>query len=162
YLAWPTPALFAPGDAELDMLSSILADGKSSRLYKPLVYEQKVAKDVEAFQASQMLGSIYVVQVTAAPGKTLAELEKATLKALETALATPPTDDEMKRALNGYKKSFYERVESVISRASTLSGYYHSTGKADYVNQDLARYTNATKEGVQATMKKYLNTKAYA
>jgi zinc protease len=162
YLAWHSPALFQPGDAELDMWSAILADGKSSRLYKPLVYDQKVAKDVEAFQASMMLGSMYVVQITAAPGKTLAQLQTAVMKELETALATPPSDDEMKRALNGYKKGFFQRVESAISRASTLSTYYHATGKADYVNQDLARYTNATKQGVHDTAKKYLNLKAYA
>ncbi|MCA9542998.1 MAG: insulinase family protein, partial [Myxococcales bacterium] len=45
HLAWPTPALYAAGDAEMDILASVLTDGKSSRLYKPLVYEQKVAKD---------------------------------------------------------------------------------------------------------------------
>jgi zinc protease len=162
YLAWQSPALFQAGDAELDMLSSVLADGKSSRLYKPLVYEQKVAKDVEAFQASMLLGSLYVVQVTAAPNKTLKELEKAVLSELEKALSTPPSDDEMKRALNGYKKGFFQRMESVISRASNLSTYYHATGKADFVNQDLARYTGATAQGVHDTAKKYLSLKGYA
>ena len=46
YLAWHSPALYTAEDAALDVLSSILTDGKTSRLYQPLVYEQKVAKDV--------------------------------------------------------------------------------------------------------------------
>jgi zinc protease len=162
YLAWITPPLFQPGDAELDLLSSILTNGKTSRLYKPLVYEQKVAKDVSAFQASMRLSSFYVVQATAAPGKSLKQLETALLKELEKALATPPTSDEMKRAQNGYKKDFYERIESVTSRASLLSTYYHFTGKADYLNDDLGRYIRATPESVHATAKKYLDLAHYA
>src|SRR5690606_10296799 len=67
-LAWRTPALFAPGDAELDLWSNVLSEGKSSRLFHPLVYEQKVAKDVFAFQVSQKLSSFYVIAATAAPG----------------------------------------------------------------------------------------------
>ncbi|MCC6903087.1 MAG: insulinase family protein [Polyangiaceae bacterium] len=161
YLAWHTPAIFAPGDAELDLFSSILTSGKTSRLYKPLVYDKKVAKDVEAFQASMQLSSFYVVQVTAAPGKTLKELESALLDALKTALATPPSDDEMKRAVNGYKKDFYERVEGAVSRASTLSTYYHATGKGDFLKQDLARYTGATPQSVHATATKWLDLGRY-
>ena len=52
YLAWLTPRLFAPGDAALDVLSSILAGGKNSRLYKRLVYDTQMAQDVTAYQAS--------------------------------------------------------------------------------------------------------------
>ena len=161
YLAWHTPAIFQPGDAELDLTSSILTDGKTSRLYQPLVYEQKVAKDVEAFQASMRLSSFYVIQATAAPGKSLQELETALLKELQKALATPPTDDEMKRAVNGYKKEFFQRVEGVVSRASTLSTYYHFTGKGDYLAQDLARYTSATPTSVHETTKKWLDLGHY-
>jgi zinc protease len=161
YLAWHTPALFAAGDAELDLWSSILANGKTSRLYKPLVYDQKVAKDVSAFQASQALSSFFVIEVTAAPGKTLAQLEKALLAALQKALAAPPSDDEMQRAVNGYKKDFYARIESVISRASTLSTYYHLTGNADYLSKDLGRYLAASPSGVHDTAKRWLPLERY-
>ena len=89
YLAWHTPALYEAGDAELDLLSNVLSSGKSSRLYKPLVYEQKVAKDVSAYQVSQKLGSYYVVQATAAPGKTIEELYQALMPALIQALTVP-------------------------------------------------------------------------
>ena len=52
YLAWLTPALYAPGDAELDVARGVLTGGKNSRLYKRLVYDLQVAQDVSAFQAS--------------------------------------------------------------------------------------------------------------
>ena len=50
YLVWVSPALYAPGDAELDVVASILAGGKNSRLYKRLVYDMQVAQNVVAFQ----------------------------------------------------------------------------------------------------------------
>lgn len=161
YLAWHTPALFAPGDAELDLLSSILTDGKSSRLFKPLVYDQKVAKDVAAFQVSQQLSSFYVIQVTAAPGETIDKLYTSTLAALEKGLASAPTEDELERAKNRYKKSFYERMETAMSRASTLASYYQHTGDANYIGKDLARYTGTTSAKVHEAARKWLDLKNF-
>lgn len=161
YLAWHTPALFAPGDAELDLLSSILTDGKSSRLFKPLVYDQKVAKDVAAFQVSQHMSSFYVIQVTAAPGETIDKLYTSTITAIEKALATAPTEDEIERAKNRYKKSFYERMETALSRASTLASYYQHTGDANYLAKDLARYTETTSAKVHEAARKWLDLKNF-
>jgi zinc protease len=157
FLAWPTPPLFAPGDAELDLLSAVLTRGKTSRLYKPLVYDQKVAKDVAAFQASERVSSYYVVMATAAPGKTVEELHAALLAALRSALATPPTEEELRSAVNQYKKDFYSRVEDVVSRATLLSTYYHFTGNPDYLAKDLARYVDATPATVHAEARRFLD-----
>lgn len=157
YLAWHTPALYADGDAQMDVLASVLTDGKSSRLYKPLVYDQKVAKDVAAFQASHALGSFFVVMATAAPGKSVDELYTALDKALKDALAAPPTEDEMTRSINGWRKSFYERVVSVLDRAQLLSNYYHLTGKADYLAEDLKRYTALTAQDVHTHAKRWID-----
>ena len=70
-LSWHSPALFAPGDADLDMAAHVLGGGKSSRLYKALVFEQRIAQDVFAYQGSQMLGSLFQVGATAKPGHDL-------------------------------------------------------------------------------------------
>jgi zinc protease len=161
YLAWHTPSLFAPGDAELDLLSSVLADGKTSRLYYPLVYQKKIAKDVEAYQTSQALSSVYVIEATAAPGISVQTLYSELLAALSTAIATPPSDAELARAVSGYKKSFYGRVEAVQSRASTLGSYFLHTGRADYLAQDLKRYVEATPANVHQAAKQYLNLEKF-
>jgi zinc protease len=157
YLAWHTPALFAPGDAELDLWSNVLSAGKTSRLYYPLVYDRKIAKDVDAYQASQGLSSYYVIEATAAPGQSVealyAELSKAVAKALES----PPTAPELERAISAYKKQFYGRIEAVQSRASTLASYYQHTGRADYLAEDIARYASATPERVHAAARQYLD-----
>lgn len=156
HMVWHTPRLYEKGDAELDVLSSILTQGKNARLYRPLVMEQKVAKDVSAFQVSMALGSFFVIQATVAPGRTLSELEASLNESLAKAFATPPTDDEMSRALNGWKKSFYGRLESVISRASLLSNYYHLAGDANYLTKDLGRYSILGASDIHGVAKQYL------
>ena len=55
YLAWRSPALFAAGDAELDLVADVLANGKTSRLYRALVHERRIALDVSAAQQSREL-----------------------------------------------------------------------------------------------------------
>ncbi len=69
YISWLTPAFYEPGDAELDIVSQILAGGKNSRLYKRLVYDLQIAQDVNAFQASSALGSQFQIIVTARPAE---------------------------------------------------------------------------------------------
>ena len=159
HFVYHSPALYEKGDAALDVLSSVLTGGKNSRLYRPLVMEQRVAKDVATFQYSRALSGIFVVQATAAPGRSIDELRTALDKALVSALETPPTEDEMARALNGWKKSFYGRLESAINRASLLSTYYHLAGNANYLSKDLARYTVLTRDDLAAVAQTYLTKK---
>ncbi|HEU4582665.1 MAG TPA: pitrilysin family protein [Polyangiaceae bacterium] len=157
WLAWHSPALYAPGDAELDLLSAVLSAGKTSRLYFPLVYDKKIAKEVNAYQDSQALSSVYVIEATAAPGQSLDALYNALTETVKKALATPPTDDELQRAISAYKKSFYGRIEGVQSRASTISNYFLHTGKGDYLQQDLARYVEATPQKVFEAAKRVID-----
>jgi zinc protease len=157
YFAWLTPELFAPSDAELDLLSNVLTSGKSSRLFQSLVYEQKLAKDVDAFQISQKLNGMYVIQATAAPDTSLDALAAALKKELTLALATPPSESEMNRARNDYKKGFFHRLETYESRAGVLASYFLHTGKGDYVAEDYERYLTPTSTAVQDAGQKYLS-----
>lgn len=157
YFAWITPALFEKGDAELDLLSNVLSNGKTSRLFHSLVYEKKLAKDVHAYQMSMKLNGVYVIQATAAPGTKLDDLAEALQKELETALKKAPSDAEMERASNDFKKGFYHRLESYDSRASLIGSYFLHTGQGDYINQDFSRYVSATSADVQKMGQKYLD-----
>src|SRR6478672_10662508 len=74
YLTWLTPALLEPGDAELDVLSLLLAGGKNSRLYKRLVYDLQIAQDVAAAQGSKSLNSEYQIVVTARPDADISKI----------------------------------------------------------------------------------------
>lgn len=157
HLAWTTPALYAADDAELDLFATVMTQGKSSRLFQPLVYEKKVAKDVAAYQASQKLSSYFVVQATAAPGVGADELHTELMSALRAALAAPPAEAELAAAVNGFKKDYYARLESVIERAGLLSTYFHMTGNADFLGRDFERYVRATPETVIAAARRHLD-----
>ena len=87
-MAWLTSPILKPGDADADIAATILGGGRSSRLYKKLVYEKQIAQDVTAQQYSLMLGSIFQIQATARPGHTVEELEKA----IDEELATLPVE----------------------------------------------------------------------
>lgn len=154
YFAWTSPALFEKGDAELDLFSHVLSDGKSSRLFQSLVYERKLAKDVQAFQVSQKIGGMYVISATAAPETPLDELARAIEEETKRALAAPPTEVELTRARNNYKKGFYQNLESYASRASLFGTYFLHTGRGDYVDVDYGRYETATAAGVLSQAKK--------
>jgi zinc protease len=121
------------------------------------VYDKKIAKEVNAYQDSQALSSMYVIEATAAPGQTVDALYNALIEAVKKALAAPPTDAELQRAISAYKKSFYGRIEAVQSRASTISNYFLHTGKGDYLQQDLARYTEATPQKVFEAAKRVID-----
>ena len=166
YLDWITPAHFQPGDAELDVVSSLLAGGKNSRLYKRLVYELQIAQDVAAYQASQDLSSQFEIVVTARPPK---EGETATAaidrirgivdEELRTLQQTAPAAREFQRAINQIESSFYDRMERIGGFGGVgdqMNGYYTETGNPAYFNSDLARYRALGPADVTAAAAKLL------
>jgi zinc protease len=159
YLAWLTPGLQRPGDAALDVVSSLLTNGKNSRLYKRLVYELQIAQDVAAYQQSQMLGSAFYLQATARPGKTVEELQKVIDEEIDKLAASPPEPRELDRALNQIEASFLrqaERVGGFGGKANQLNAYYTNTGTPDFFNEDLARYRSLDASDIASAVQRYL------
>ena len=159
YLGWLTPRLYAPGDATLDLVSSVLSDGKNSRLYKRLVYDDQIAQDVAAFQSSGALGSSFLIVATARSGHTVDELQKAIDEEVDRLRRSPPEAREVQRALNQVEASFYramERVGGFGGKANQLNAYYFAGGGPDFFAEDLARYTSLTPADVQAAVVQWL------
>ena len=168
YLSWITPSLFAPGDAELDVVSQILAGGKNSRLYKRLVYDLQIAQDVTAFQASAALDSQFQIVVTARPGDA-ATAPAALIDRIKSIVdeeigklqQAAPTLREFQRAINQIEASFYNRMESVggfSGKGNQLNAYYTATGNPDYFNEDLSRYRALSAGDIQAAAAFWLPT----
>ncbi len=155
-VAWQSPRHFGPGDAELDLLATALANGKASRLYKALVYDQKIAQSVDAGQNSGTLGSHFQVEVLARPGVPLATIEAALDKELAAVRDKLLADDELLRAKNVVETAFVARLESVRERASLLNMYQAEVGDPGFLPNDLSRYRGATKESIRDAAKAYL------
>jgi len=159
YLAWLTPRHFAPGDATLDVLAAVLADGKGSRLYKRLVYDTQIAQDISAYQSSGALGSSFQIIATARPGHTADEMQQAIDEEIARVQREPPDAREVERALNQIEASFYRRMERVggfSGKADQLNAYSALGGGPDFFAEDLARYTTLTPADVQAAASEWL------
>jgi len=159
YLTWLTPAHLAPGDAELDVLSSILAGGKNSRLYKRLVYELQIAQDVTAFQASKALNSEYQVIITARPDADIAKIRGIVDEEIAKLQREAPAEREFRRSINQIESSFYDRMERVGDFGGVgdqLNGYYLAAGNPGYFNEDLSRYLALSPADVTAAATRFL------
>jgi zinc protease len=166
YLDWITPSHFTPGDAELDVVSSLLAGGKNSRLYKRLVYELQIAQEVAAYQASNDLNSQFEIVVTAKPPKegetpaaAIDRIRGIVDEELHKLQQTPPEAREFQRAINQIESSFYDRMERIGGFGGVgdqINDYYTETGNPAYFNADLARYRALGPADATAAAAKFL------
>jgi zinc protease len=160
YLGWLSPAMYAAGDAELDLLADVLASGKASRLYRAIVYERRIATDVSAYQGSRELGSSFQIVVTAVPGVGLEALERAVHDEVARVVSGGVTTDELARALATTESAFVSRLQSVGGfggKSDQLNNYNVLVGDPGYFSRDLERYRNAGEAGVQAAAAAHLD-----
>jgi zinc protease len=153
---WPTVKLFDRDDAALDVLASVLASGKNSRLYKRLVYDMQVAQDVSASQFSSKLAGRFEIDITPKPGQTLAAIDKVLDEELTKLMNEQITERELRRVQNSYRSRFLNRLTNVLGKSETLNSYNYMAGTPDYVQQDAARYEQVTRADVQRVAKAYL------
>jgi zinc protease len=147
YLAWHSPGLFAAGDAEMDLVAELLAGSKTSRLYRALVYDQRIATEIAASQNSREMGGFFQVVATAAPGRTLQELDAAITREIDAFITDGPTPPEMERCLAQAESHFIYRLQTVGGfggKSDQLNAYNVFLGNPDYFDTDLERYRQAT------------------
>ena len=159
YLSWHSPALFAADDAELDLVAEILASGKTSRLYRTLVYEERIATEIAASQNSRELGGYFQIIATAAPGRTLVELQQAMSRAIDAFVADGPTPAEMERCLAQAEANFIYRLQTVGGfggKSDQLNAYNVFVGNPGFFDRDLDRYRLATPASMQRVARQWL------
>jgi zinc protease len=147
YLAWPSPALFADGDAELDLAADILANGRTSRLYKRLIHDRRIAIELAGGQTSRELAGTFQILATAAPGHTLDELEDAVLEEVARFAEEGPTESELECGRAQAEAVFVFRSQTLGGfggKADQLNAYNVYLGTPDFFDGDLHRYVSAT------------------
>jgi zinc protease len=160
YLAWPSPGLFAPGDADLDVTADLLASGRTSRLYRRLVHERRIATELSAVQTSRELGGIFQVLATAAPGHGLDELESAVHDELGALATGGASEEDVERSRAHAEAAFVYRLESLGGfggKADQLNAYNIYRGQPDYFARDLQRYLDVTPAHVRDAAAKWLD-----
>jgi predicted Zn-dependent peptidase len=154
--AWHSPALFAPGDAELDVVANALGDPRTGRLYKALVLDAPLAQTVNVFQASRQQSSYFVIQVLARTGADLAAIDKIVDAELARLRRDPLTKAELDRTVIQIEAGMIWGLEDLLARAESLQRCNHYTGKPDCLGEELARYRALTTGEVLATIQRTL------
>jgi predicted Zn-dependent peptidase len=155
-VGWVTPPFFARGDGELDLLAHVLTGGKTSRLYKRLVYDDQIAQDVTAFQASGQLASKFEIVATAKPGHTPDELLAAIDQELGRVRDAGIDDGELTRARTDFLAGEAFGLETEGTRADRINQYAQYTGDPGYLAKDVARYETVTTADVRDVARSWL------
>ena len=153
YLSWRSPRLFEEGDAELDLLGTILSSGKSSRLYRRLVHDRRIATDVSAGQGSREIAGVFSIVATAAPGHSLTEIEAAITDELSQVLQDGPRVDEVERSQTTVEADFVYRLQSVGGfggRSDQLNAYNVYLDDPGHFDADLARYRSSNADSIRS------------
>jgi len=164
YMVWHSVPQFTKDEAALDMLASILGGGKSSRLYKAMLYDKQIAQQAVAFDPTSEIAGLFEIVSTAKPGHTLAELEQAINDEIAKIKAGGPTPEEMERAYNAREAGFIYGLQTVGGfggKDDQLNAYATFLGNPGYFEQDLARYRRVTAADVQRVANQYLTDKRY-
>ena len=159
YIGWHSPAMFADGDAEADLIADLLANGKTSRLYRTLVYDKRLALDVSAYQHSREISSFFLLAATAAPGQSLSEITAMIDERIQRLAEDGPTDAEMERGLAQAEAHFMYRLQTVGGfggKSDQLNAYNVFRGDPDFFAGDLERYRRATPLTVRNAVRAHL------
>jgi zinc protease len=159
YMVWHSVPQYSADDAALDVLAAILAQGKTSRLYRALVYEGQIAQDVSASNNSREIAG--TLQITATPkrGASLDSIEAVINRELARIAAEPPSREEVDKVNNAREAGFIYSLQTVGGKSDRMNGYTTFRGNPGFFEQDLARYRGVTPAEVQRVARKYLTDK---
>jgi len=164
YKVWNIPGYGTPCADYLDLASDVLASGKTSRLYKRLVYDDQIATDVASFIDKREIAGLFHIQATAKPGEDLKKVEKAVDEELAKFLAEGPTEMEMQRVKTQFVSGFVrgiERIGGFGGKSDILATNEVYGGSPDVYKTTLKRMREATTQNLLDTAKKWLSDGAY-
>ncbi len=164
YMAWNIPE-FGSADLDyLDLVSDCLSQGKTSRLYKRLVYDDQIATDANAFIDPREIGGQFRIQATARPGQDLGLVEKEVDEELARFLKDGPTPDELQRVKAQYEANFIrgiERIGGFGGKSDRLAINQVFRGSPDVYKETLKRVREATPEHLKAAANRWLSDGVY-
>ena len=151
YIVWPALPDSDPDEAPLELLRAVLADGQSSRLYRSLVYDKQIAQSVGVRNHSAEIAGQFSIEVTAAAGHSLDEVEAAIDAEIARIWQEPPTEEELARARNRLESSHFRqlsRIGGFGGRADVLNYYNVLYGDPDLINTGLDKYLAVQRDDI--------------
>jgi len=159
-MTWNVPQWGVQEATWLDIAASVLASGKSSRLFKKLVYEKQICTSAQAFNGTSEIGGTFTVMANVKKGKSVEEVEAAINEILGDFLRNGPTEEEMKRVKASYFAGFIkglERIGGFGGKSDLLAENEVFGGNADYYKKTLRWLNDASVREVQMCAKQWLS-----
>ncbi len=164
YKIWNVPRYGEKDNVNLDLAGDLLASGKTSPLYKRLVYDEQICTDVSAGVDTGEISSLFEIIATAKPGGDLAKIERAIDEEVAKFLAKGPTQKELDRTKAGDLASFVrgaERIGGFGGKSDVLAMNETYRGSADFYKTNLQYYRDATTDDVKKAARRWLTDDLY-
>ena len=165
YKVWNVPQYGSADNDYLNLVSDCLTQGKVSRLYKRLVYDDQIATDVRAEVDDREIGSQFDITGTARPGQDLAKVEKEIDEEVARFLETGPTPEELARVKTQYAARFIrgvDRIGGFGGKSDVLARGQAFLGDPDFYKTQLQRVEAATPEDLKGAARRWLSDGVYA
>lgn len=154
--AYHIPGEGQPDTYALDMLSTLLSGGESSRMYKALVDEQKKAFQVGAFPSTLEDNGLYIVYGIVNVGVDIGDLENAMNQQIDSVKSNLVSEREFEKVQNQIESQFVQQNSTMAGIAESLAEYHVFYGDANLINTEIQRYRNVTREDLMRVANKYL------
>jgi zinc protease len=156
-VGYKAPAMASPDVPVLDVLSSILSEGESSRLHQALVYEKKIALGVSTSFRTHIEPGLFEIYLEMRPGKTAAEGEAAVYDVLGGLIKTGPSERELTKAKNLLEANFVRGLKTNNGIGEQLGFYEHVFGDYHAMFQAVDRYHAVTAADCRRVAQKYFD-----
>jgi zinc protease len=146
-----TPDFYA-----LQVLSSVLQGGQSSRLYQKLVKEKELVAGIGGYMDERRGPGAFYISATLRPGKKLEDAEATIYEEIERLKETPIADWELQKAKNGTRRAFINSIVTTQSRANTIGIFAIYYNDPNLINTKLSKVDAIKAEDVQRVAKQFL------
>ncbi len=143
-MAWHSPSAYTDGDADMQLIASVLGDDKNGWLYRRLVEEEKLASEVSVAQLSLVAKSEFTIDVRALPGADLDRIETVVKEELAKIGSDGIPDDTLDRVKALKEQQILGAFERLLFKADKMNEYQFFFGEPDGFGRDLARFKAVT------------------
>lgn len=160
-LTWPGVEQYHPDSYPLQILTQLLADGKTAPLYEVLVEEKELTSGVSMFSGNSELAGEISLRVRAYPDTDLNDVSTAIGESFTRFEENGFTERDLERVKAGIETNFYNGLTSVLGKAFQLAQYNIFAGDPGYINQDIQYTLDVTMDDVERVYNEYIKDNHY-
>ncbi len=158
YMVFRAPSMKSEDSIAMNLGASVLSQGKSSRLYRRLVYDMRIAQSVEAFQVDMEDPGLFVVNAVVSRGHSPEEVEEAIRKELKSIVSKPPSAKELQKVGNQFESYWVKTMSRSMGRADHLAHFRTFFGNTGLINSYPANVLSVTAREISRVADRYLDT----